>query len=560
MKRKWLACAENCIALLKQRCGESLELPAVRLVLVHMLQLYVDEVHVPGVLPNEVCLHGRVYEPTAATHHISPHTADRLMTAWRAFSDKLLDAKQLPTVEGVDKLLETLTTFRPRGPAPRPYRTEQVTSVHVALIHKFIRETLQSGRAVYNKNIRSLLAACEDPVLVSTSVVRRLLTALGYVYDKRTPQRLTEVRTEQQQQRIRKFLLEYASAARNDAYVLVFMDESYLHNHHAFDFGYYPADKTVRIARPGNRGCRLIIVHAMTAAGLLHVDDELTCESIFESNTGKRDYHTNMNGDNFMKWVTDKLIPVFEHRFPDKRMALVLDNAPYHHAHDETYVDIPTINKQKALAKMLELGMTSLTVVRSTTMTTSTTTTTTSTTITFDLSAWPDGKIPRSPKGPSTEEMRAGLKDHILAHHPALLHTRLMKKFDEKGYKLIFTPPYCPQYQPIELLWGHGKNYVASEYCNGRTLKETRAQLQDAFRCQHESSVRAHLNCASLVAHCEKEMLEWATSSGFFQDHHGSVKNLVPVEEGEDSGDEENVAVEEEGVGVEESDEDEEDV
>ncbi len=67
-KRAWLKCAESCIALLKQRCGESLELPAVRLMLVHMLQLYVDEVHVQAVLPNDVCLYGRVNEPTAATH------------------------------------------------------------------------------------------------------------------------------------------------------------------------------------------------------------------------------------------------------------------------------------------------------------------------------------------------------------------------------------------------------------------------------------------------------------------------------------------------------------
>ena len=81
---------------------------------------------------------------------------------------------------------------------------------------------------------------------------------------------------------------------------------------------------------------------------------------------------------------------------------------------------------------------------------------------------------------------------------------------------------------------------VRAHHCNashlpahGRPIDDC---VEDAFCCRHNPSARAHLNCANLTAHCEKEMLKWATSSGFFQDHHGSVKNLMPLEEGEESG------------------------
>ena len=38
-----------------------------------------------------------------------------------------------------------------------------------------------------------------------------------------------------------------------------------------------------------------------------------------------------IKNQNFMEWVDEKLIPTFKARFPDKKMILVLDNAPYHH-------------------------------------------------------------------------------------------------------------------------------------------------------------------------------------------------------------------------------------
>ena len=43
--------------------------------------------------------------------------------------------------------------------------------------------------------------------------------------------------------------------------------------------------------------------------------------------------------------------------------------------------------------------------------------------------------------------------------------------FCEKGWKIIWTPPYCPKFQPIELVWGVGKQRAGTLYFKGRDLK-----------------------------------------------------------------------------------------
>ena len=50
--------------------------------------------------------------------------------------------------------------------------------------------------------------------------------------------------------------------------------------------------------------------------------------------------------------------------------------------------------------------------------------------------------------------------------------------FAEKGWKIIWTPPYAPKFQPIELVWGVGKQRAGCMYFKGRDLATTRAHLR----------------------------------------------------------------------------------
>ena len=71
---------------------------------------------------------------------------------------------------------------------------------------------------------------------------------------------------------------------------------------------------------PFSRGERLIVLHVGPKAGFLK-GTGLVRKA--KSSTG--DYHDEMNGDNFFKWVKEKLIPPL----PPKSV-LIIDNAPYH--------------------------------------------------------------------------------------------------------------------------------------------------------------------------------------------------------------------------------------
>ena len=91
-----------------------------------------------------------------------------------------------------------------------------------------------------------------------------------------------------------------------------------------------------------------IILHALTKHGLLFKTDRhgvrpeplewqggrvLNCEMIFQSKKAKGDYHQNMDGTMFLRWINNRLVPTFKAVYGNKKLVLVLDNAPYHHVH-----------------------------------------------------------------------------------------------------------------------------------------------------------------------------------------------------------------------------------
>ena len=48
----------------------------------------------------------------------------------------------------------------------------------------------------------------------------------------------------------------------------------------------------------------------------------------------------------------------------------------------------------------------------------------------------------------------------------------------DKKWEIIWTLPYFPKFQPIELVWGVGKQRAAGLYKPGRTMLETREHLR----------------------------------------------------------------------------------
>lgn len=314
-KREMLRKVAISIDLLKNKQGEAMTMDANWFLLLATLQSYHDALNTVSGSIDNIPMFGQVYPTLAHLLHVTDRTLSNAFNKWRTAFEK-----DQPTPESMSDLLDEISERKRRGPPPQQYRTTLVTSEHVALIRKYIDGRLEKGQMTYSKTVQQMLRDCETPLDVSKDVLRRLLRAMGYVYEKRKPIKYTPMQREKRLRRIREFLLKYSAAVRDPNLVVCFMDESYVHNHHAFDRGYFKGDDSAsRASRRGGKGKRLIIVHCITKDGVLHVPNGPSCEWIFPANSGKKDYHTNMDGDKFMEWINNNFIPTFEAMYPGKR-------------------------------------------------------------------------------------------------------------------------------------------------------------------------------------------------------------------------------------------------
>lgn len=114
-------------------------------------------------------------------------------------------------------------------------------------------------------------------------------------------------------------------------------------------------------------------------------------------------------------------------------------------------------------------------------------------TVEFALPAeWKD--FDHYPAGPSVKELEHATYRTLQEKAPQKLDTRAERYFREKDLgDLLFTPPYCPALQPIELFWAHGKNYVAEKYQLGCTLDDARRLLREGWYGPHKADTSRHV-------------------------------------------------------------------
>ena len=392
---------------------------------------------------------------------------------------------------------------------------------------------------------------------------------------------------------------------RGDA-IIIYMDESYCHLQHIpSNMWYRDVDiGTERSERSRNKGSLAIILHAMCKDGWVlqrdadgkppavdewHSGNVQTCEMVYRGKIGRGDYHDNMDGDMFMKWVNERLVPTVQAKYPGKEVYLVMDNAPYHHGHADDCFFAAGKSKEDIRAKLAELGCRELSVAPYTELE-ATPAVPTSTDAAHRFEGWVfcektsgecymvDGqsdegegnvvvhtrvgrarfgavesafeadfrrlmaedfifvghgeaglmyvrsvmnaraKIPANRRqarrlqracaqyterlrdtvwryrveklaetyngngakgsgGPSGDLLRRSCDEYIKRHHPELRQTRVMRRFAELDWHIIWTVPYWAKSQPIELAWAYIKNYVSRMYHPGRTHKDLRRQI-----------------------------------------------------------------------------------
>jgi hypothetical protein len=438
-----------------------------------------------------------------------------------------------------------------------PHPSHGITPDQQIAVQDALFEAQQQGKHCSSRMIHNLLKT-KHQLSVCSRTVRRWLRKLGYRWGKsKAVGRMTK---DARAERVRTFIQQYAAALKKqeaEECVIVYTDESFVHTgHHSRSMWFLPtSEEKNEVRRKTGRGKRLILLHAMTQSGLLRKEGHhasntvsepaLNAELIFEGLNVDEDYHKSVNGDVFISWVENRLIPAFKAVYHRKKMVLVLDNAPYHHARPAGWRNPNRMNKMEIASWMVDQGLKDLKVMRD------------GAERTFGLASL---FAPRSGQyAPTLLEMKEAMKKH-LKDYPEKNRTRLQEVFVKHGYELIFTPPYTPQTQPIELVWAHVKNYVARQ----TDAHSNVASLQGLVRQGFYGDAAGHQACdaslcSRLIGSCHKWMNKFIEND---DDLNGTVDDLVIAKDGDvdlfddvDEGEEE-----EELIATSESEEEEEEV
>ena len=399
------------------------------------------------------------------------------------------------------------TSTRGRGSANYDQSIyKKITIEHLTAMVVWVDKQHSKGETVTNQRVRNWFRTTYQ-IEISKTRVSRHLNEMGLRWRSAKPKRRTvaEYRTEV----LTKFLLGVDQYLKGeDNYVFVYTDESYIHNTHAMANSYFDS-KESRIDRSASKGRRLCIMHAITKDGPIteldsngfpvsdlkwvrdtphptpRDDGKLTCETLWcaDSNTG--DYHKNLTSDIFMRWLKDKLIPCFKRLYGNKKMVLIADNAPYHHKraigtlsslkktelvtlmiqYDVEYIDVPLTPKRMEALEDVDIdGVTDLGDGYR---------------IEFDGEVFQQRST--SPFVPTLNELQLGFAAYLRDNNPQALECLVERCLKDEGYDVLWTPPYTPDLQPIETYWAIGKNRVAENYYNGRSMKTTVEQLREAW-------------------------------------------------------------------------------
>ena len=252
------------------------------------------------------------------------------------------------------------------------YFGSQLSEVHILYLEGWLHESKRAGEVVTIKHLQSLLLT-ECNIKASKQVIRRVLKRLGYQWG---PAKKVGVRTKRRDVSaiLREYLMNYARALeleKSGEYVIVFMDETFLHQRHSKNYTWFHPDHDDKnkVFCGTGKGKRLFIVHAMTKDGLLSVpryqrqsdDEELdkyaeTAEWVFVGPVKKGDYHRNFDGQKFLRLVKERLIPTFQEVHKNNKMILVLDNAPYLHVRGENYIQPAPMKREELFNDLILLA------------------------------------------------------------------------------------------------------------------------------------------------------------------------------------------------------------
>jgi transposase len=327
------------------------------------------------------------------------------------------------------------------------------------VIREYIRTKNLAGQRVGVEKLRHYLLETHGAD-IPPGTLWRTLQRWGFTYG--TGKRRSALKEHDSVVLARRRYLRQKRANRNPDGSLkrpeVYLDETFVNKNHSGQFTWYLEEDGPWVNKPSGKGPRLIIVHAMTGSGWVP-----GAELIFEAAKRTGDYHGQMNWENFSTWFSNQLLP----NIPSHSL-IILDNAPYHNGVVEDAFPTPKSRKEQ-------------------------------------LCAWlTKNDIPWTP-----DMLKPELYDLCKKCAPAPEY-RLDQLAEASGHRLLRTPQYHPELQPIETCWGIVKNYMADQ-CDF-TTQNFHKQLPIALSKVKPST------CRKLIAKVvEQEEKYWAEDEQLYE-------------------------------------------
>ena len=268
----------------------------------------------------------------------------------------------------------------------------------------------------------------------------------------------------------------------------VYLDESYIHQHYKKDVDslYDPNDKQdLQIGKDKNKGNRYLFLCAIQGPNPRVFEpstdiengrllDKLNLAQVtLQSDRGgvvpgtvwafcpqqkklhKGDYHKVFNSNNFLQWWQDQLLPNLH-----QPSLIIMDNAKYHCTYPD---DVPKGAKKKKIDFINYCQSRNIPIN-------------------------PTDTIPMI-----KEKMKEKMKQEKMV-------CELLA--EERGHKVLFTPPCHSDFQPIELLWAKLKGNIGQKYDSNTTMAVLKQRLDEEFEASYgwNESIEGMIHKSTAIA------------------------------------------------------------
>ena len=321
------------------------------------------------------------------------------------------------------KLLDNCIKMRGRPP-------HLVGETNQELVRDYVRTANKNGEYITLNDIKEFLKKNTLDESFHIATLARTLNRWGYEFGKGT--RSQHLKEKDYVIAARQRYLRAMRENRNKAGAIIrdeiYLDESYVNKNHSNDYIWYSGEDGPWVQKPTGKGDRLIIMNAISNDGWIP-----GAKLVFKSTRKTGDYHGQMNWELFKKWFVEMLLP----NIPQNSI-IIMDNASYHNRLSES--SPPTFLSAKS--KIIE---------------------------------WlDDNKITHK-----KDLLKAELVEILNKKAPSPIF-EIDEVAEKHGHKILRTPPYHPELQPIEICWGVVKNHVARN-CDF-SMNNLTEQLDAGFR------------------------------------------------------------------------------